>query len=66
MPAFANAGLRFGNTVTSHAALISRSLWSPTRRGVRPYVTLIQRLIAENDLDELDTARLDPTPFVGS
>ena len=30
------------------------------------YVTLIQRLITQNDLDELDTARLDPTPFVGS
>ena len=30
------------------------------------YVSLLRRLIAQNDLGVLDTARLDRTPFVGS
>jgi Bax protein len=30
------------------------------------YVALLRRLITENDLGALDTARLDRTPFIGS
>jgi len=30
------------------------------------YVALLRRLITENDLGALDTARLDRMPFIGS